>query len=93
MRRRLPHQLPPTPSLKRSASRSRWAMGVWFGAGIDWPPEISIEMMPDDGIIAVYGVGDEYAPAFADHGIENLRELVRIYRRSPTPSADQSENG
>ena len=65
-----------------------------LGEDEDWLRDISIEMMPEDGIIAVYGVGDDYVPAFTDYGIENLRELVLIYkdeaRRRP---ADQSENG
>jgi hypothetical protein len=51
-----------------------------LGEDEDWLQEISIEMMPEDGIIAVYGVGDDYVPAFTDYGIENLRELVRIYK-------------
>ncbi len=50
-------------------------------------------MMPEDGIIAVYGVGDDYAPAFTDHGIENLRELVRIYKNeAQRRTTDQPEN-
>lgn len=65
-----------------------------LGEDEDWLQEISIEMMPEDGIIAVYGVGDEYVPAFTDHGIENLRELVLIYEEEARRrSADQSENG
>lgn len=65
-----------------------------LGEDEDWLQEISIEMMPEDGIIAVYGVGDDYVPAFTDHGIENLRELVRIYKdEAQRRSADQPENG
>jgi len=64
-----------------------------LGEDVDWLQEISIEMMPEDGIIAVYGVGDEYVPAFTDDGIENLRELVRIYKdEARRQSADQPEN-
>jgi hypothetical protein len=54
---------------------------------------VSIEMMPEDGIIAVYDVGDDYLPAFTDYGIENLRELVRIYKdEAQRQTADQPEN-
>jgi hypothetical protein len=61
-----------------------------LGEDEDWLQEISIEMMPEDGIIAVYGVGDDYVPAFTDDGIENLRELVRIYKdQAQRRSADQ----
>jgi hypothetical protein len=64
-----------------------------LGEDEDWLQEISIEMMPEDSIIAVYGVGDDYVPAFTDHGIENLRELVRIYKNdAQRQSADQPQN-
>jgi hypothetical protein len=63
-----------------------------LGEDEDWLQEISIEMMPEDGIIAVYGVGDDYVPAFTDDGIENLRELVRIYKdEAQRRSADQQK--
>jgi hypothetical protein len=65
-----------------------------LGEDEDWLQEISIEMMPEDGIIAVYGVGDDYLPAFTDHGIENLREMVQIYKsQAQSWSADRSEKG
>jgi hypothetical protein len=64
-----------------------------LGEDEDWLQEISIEMMPEDGIIAVYGVGDDYVPAFTDYGIENLSELVRIYKsQAQSRSTDQSES-
>jgi hypothetical protein len=64
-----------------------------LGEDEDWLQEISIEMMPEDGIIAVYGVGDDYVPAFTDYGIENLRELVRIYKNdAQRRSAGQPDN-
>jgi hypothetical protein len=64
-----------------------------LGEDEDWLQEISIEMMPEDGIIAVYGVGDDYVPAFTDYGIENLRELVLIYKdEAQRRTADQPEN-
>lgn len=40
---------------------------------VDWLHEISIAMEPEDGIISVYGIGDEYTVAFTDLGIENLQ--------------------
>jgi hypothetical protein len=63
-----------------------------LGEDEDWLQEISIEMMPEDGIIAVYGIGDDYVPAFTDYGIENLKELVLIYKdQARRRSADKPE--
>ena len=65
-----------------------------LGEDEDWLREISIEMEPEDGVIAVYGPGDDdYTPAFTDFGIENLRALIEIYRKDGDPKApaDPSE--
>ncbi len=51
-----------------------------MGEDEDWLHDVSVEMMPEDGCLAVYGIGDEYTPAFTHQGIENLRELVEIYK-------------
>jgi hypothetical protein len=37
-------------------------------------------MPPEDGIISVYGTGENYTPAFTDHGIETLRQIVEIHK-------------
>ena len=38
------------------------------------------------------GVSEDFAPAFTDDGIENLRELVWIYKNdAKRRSADQAE--
>ena len=51
-----------------------------LGEDEDLLHDISIEMEPEDGVIHVYGIGDDYTPAFTDLGIENLRELLKIHR-------------
>ena len=51
-----------------------------LGEDEDWLHEISLELEPEDGMLAVYGIGDEYTPAFTELGLENLRELIRIHR-------------
>jgi hypothetical protein len=43
-------------------------------------------MEPEDGVISVYGVGEEYTPAFTDFGIENLKELIPMYREQASPT-------
>jgi hypothetical protein len=45
--------------------------------------DVSNEMEIEDGVIWVYDVGDEGVQAFTDFGIENLIELVRLYKQNP----------
>ena len=44
-----------------------------LGEHEDWLSDIAIEM---DGVIWVYGVGEDSVKAFTDFGIENLIELI-----------------
>ena len=46
--------------------------------------DVASEMEIEDGVIWVYGVGEDGIQAFTDFGIENLIELVRIYKENPT---------
>jgi hypothetical protein len=57
----------------------------------DWLSDISIEMEPEDGIVAIYGLGENCTPAFTDFGIENLRQIIDIHRENSEPSA-KTEN-
>jgi hypothetical protein len=65
-----------------------------LGEDEDWLSNISIAMEPEDGIISVYGRGDDYTCAFTDFGIDNLRQLVDIHkeeaRRRPAIPAEKS---
>jgi hypothetical protein len=45
--------------------------------------DISIEMVPEDGVIHVYGIDDDSITAFTAFGVENLRELLQIHRETP----------
>jgi hypothetical protein len=38
----------------------------------------------EDGIIWVYGVGDDGMLAFTDFGIDNLIDLIKIHKDDPT---------
>ncbi len=49
----------------------------------DWLRDVANEMEIEDGVIWVYGVGEEGVLAFTDFGIENLIELVRSYKKNP----------
>ncbi|MCK1699428.1 hypothetical protein [Bradyrhizobium sp. 144] len=53
-----------------------------LGEDEDWLRDISIEMEIEDGVIWVYGVGENGVQAFTDFGIENLIELIRFYKRT-----------
>jgi hypothetical protein len=53
-----------------------------LGEDEDWLHEISIEMEPEDGVIWVYGVGEEGVPAFSEFGVENLLNLIEIHRQA-----------
>jgi hypothetical protein len=46
--------------------------------------EVASEMEIEDGVIWVYGVGEDGILAFTDFGIENLIELVRMHKENPT---------
>ena len=64
-------------------------VAVDLGEDVDWLHELSIGMDTEDGVIWVYGPGDEQVMAFTDYGIETLVDLInehRIQARS-TPEA------
>jgi hypothetical protein len=54
-----------------------------LGEDADWLFDISDEMDPEDGRIWVIGPGDEQDIAFTEFGIENLAQIVEIYKSSP----------
>ncbi len=60
-----------------------------LGEDEDWLYDICLEMMPEDGLAAVYGVGEDYTPAFTRDGIDNLRELVEIHKENARRSMDE----
>jgi hypothetical protein len=54
-----------------------------LGEDEDWLRDIAIEMEIEDGVIWVYGVGEDGVQAFTDFGIENLIELIKFYKENP----------
>ena len=54
-----------------------------LGEDEDWLRVVANEMEIEDGVIWVYGVGEDGVQAFTNFGIENLIELVRMYKESP----------
>jgi hypothetical protein len=55
-----------------------------LGENEDWLFDVAAEMEPEDGLIWVYGIGDDGVMAFTDFGIENLIELIKIHKDDPT---------
>ena len=50
----------------------------------NWLSDVALEMDPEDGRLAVYGVNDEGTTGFTSFGIENLKELIEIHKADPT---------
>ena len=51
-----------------------------LGEDEEWLWEIANGMEPEDGLIWVYGIGDDGIMAFSDVGIDNLKDLIRMHR-------------
>ena len=53
--------------------------------GVDEDPlhEMSVGFEPEDGVIWVYGIGEDAIMAFTDDGIEELKNLLKMHRESP----------
>ena len=54
-----------------------------LGEDEDWLWDVATEMEVEDGVIWVYGVGDDGVMAFTDFGIENLKDFVRMHKDDP----------
>jgi hypothetical protein len=52
-----------------------------LGESVDVLHDVADEMGVEDGVIWIYGLGDQEVIAFSDFGIENLVELVKIHQR------------
>ena len=49
-----------------------------LGENENWLSNIANEMDIEDGVIWVYGVGEDGVMAFTDFGIENLVDLIKM---------------
>ena len=54
-----------------------------LGEDEDWLSDVAYGMDPEDGLIRVFGLGDDGIIAFTYFGIENLMELIRIHKENP----------
>jgi hypothetical protein len=53
-----------------------------LGEDEDWLNHVANEMDAEDGVIWVYGVGEDGVMAFTDFGIENLIELIKLHKEN-----------
>ncbi|HLQ93249.1 MAG TPA: hypothetical protein VK148_24775 [Xanthobacteraceae bacterium] len=54
-----------------------------LGEDEDWLDEISIELDPEDGRLTVWDLDEDGTTAFTRFGIDNLTELVQLYKANP----------
>lgn len=62
-----------------------------LGEDQDWLNDISDELEPEDGLIAVYGSGEEYTIALTELGIENLKQIIQIHRDDASRTKARSQ--
>jgi hypothetical protein len=55
-----------------------------LGESEKWLFDVANEMETEDGVIRVYGAGEDGVMAFTDLGIENLIDLIKIHKHDPT---------
>jgi hypothetical protein len=51
-----------------------------LGEDKDWLHELSISMLPEDGCLHVYDVGDDGVTAFTEYSIECLQQIIADQR-------------
>ena len=54
-----------------------------LGEDEDWLWDVASEMDQEDGLIWVYGPGNDGVMAFTDFGIETLPGLIEIHKANP----------
>src|ERR1051325_736773 len=54
-----------------------------LGEDEDWLWDVANEMDQEDGLMWVYGPGDDGVMAFTDFGIETLTDLIEIHKADP----------
>jgi hypothetical protein len=55
-----------------------------LGEDENWLFDVAAEMEPEDGVIWVYGMGDDGVLAFTDFGVESLVDLIKMHKDDPS---------
>ena len=71
------------PPNARSAVHTIARVAEMLGEDEAWLWDVANEMDAEDGLVWVYGPGDNGVMAFTDFGIETLTLLVEIYKADP----------
>jgi hypothetical protein len=58
-------------------------VAAMLGEAEDWLWDVANEMDQEDGLIWVYGPGDDGVMAFTDFGIETLAGIIETYKANP----------
>lgn len=59
------------------------AVAQELGVDEDLLHEISMGLDTEDGVIWVYGFGEDAIKAFTDDGVEELKNLLEMHRENP----------
>jgi hypothetical protein len=51
-----------------------------LGESVDFIHDVALEMDTEDGVVWVYGVGDDGVLPFTNLGIETLVELIEVHK-------------
>jgi hypothetical protein len=59
------------------------AVAEHLGVDEDLLHDISVGLEPEDGVIRVYGLGEDSVLAFTDEGVDELKNLLEMHRENP----------
>ena len=59
------------------------AVAEQLGVDEDLLHEISVGLEPEDGVIWVYGIGEDAIMAFTNEGVDELKNLLEMHRQDP----------
>ena len=75
-------ELAASRSARQSSGLTVAGVAELLGEDEGWLHEISINMDPEEGCLWVIGAGDDECPAFTEHGIECLKQIITEERVS-----------
>ncbi len=59
------------------------AVAEQLGVEEDLLHEMSVGLEPEDGVIWVYGIGEDAIMAFTNEGVDELKNLLEMHRQDP----------
>ena len=80
--RRLKHEF--LGGLPRRDTHTIARVAEMLGENEEWLWDVATEMDQEDGLIWIYGPGDDSVMGFTDFGIETLTGIVEIHKADPS---------